>query len=145
MDSRLIRDALLCLAAIPFIYYGIAILSGWRFFARKETADSGEPLFAPPVSILKPVRGLDPDAYENFASFCRQDYPEYEIIFFVTDHSDPVLPVIERVIADFPDQAIRVLYGSGPQATTNTVAQIARQTREAKYETLVINDSDVRA
>jgi len=145
MDLWLMRDALLCVAAIPFIYYGIAIFSGWRFFARKGIADSAKPVFTPPVSILKPVRGLDPDAYENFASFCRQDYPEYEIIFCVTDHSDPVLPIIERVIADFPDQAIRVLYGSGRDATNDKVAKLARMTKEAKYETLVINDSDVRA
>jgi ceramide glucosyltransferase len=145
MDLGLIRDALLAFAAIPFVYYGIVIFSGWRFFARGRVATAAKPPYTPPVSILKPVRGLDPDAYENFASFCRQDYPEYEVVFCVTDHSDPVLPVIQRVIADYPDQSIRVLYGSGREATNDKVAKLARMSKEARYETLVINDSDVRA
>jgi len=145
MASWPIRDAVLLAAAIPFIYYSIAIFSGRRFFARKRPAAPSGPAFTPPVSILKPVRGLDPDAYENFASFCRQDYPEYEIVFCVGDHADPVLPVIEKVIADFPAQSIRVLYGSGRDATNDKVAKLARLSKEAKYETLVINDSDVRA
>src|SRR5271166_1543168 len=104
-------------AAIPFVYYGIALYSCWRFFRRSPREfDAG---FTPPVSILKPVRGLDPDAYENFASFCRQDYPEYEIVFCVGDHSDPVLSVIEQVVHDFPECEIRVLFGSGRVATND--------------------------
>ena len=145
MDVSHFRDALLCVAAIPFIYYGIALFSGWRFFGRSGAARPMPTTFTPPVSILKPVRGLDPDAYENFISFCRQDYPVYEIVFCVGDRSDPVLPVIEKVIADFPQQDIRVLYGSGREATNDKVAKLARLAKEARYEILVINDSDVRA
>jgi ceramide glucosyltransferase len=145
MDVSHFRDALLCVAAIPFIYYGIALFSGWRFFNRAPRKPHAEPAFTPPVSILKPVRGLDPDAYENFVSFCRQDYPVYEIVFCVGDRSDPVLPIIEKVIADFPQQDIRVLFGSGRVATNDKVAKLARLAKEAKYEILVINDSDVRA
>ena len=145
MDISRFRDGLLCVAAIPFIYYGIALFSGWRFFSRSSAARQMLSSFTPPVSILKPVRGLDPDAYENFISFCRQDYPVYEIVFCVGDRSDPVLPVIEKVIADFPQQDIRVLYGSGREATNDKVAKLARLAKEAKYEILVINDSDVRA
>ena len=145
MVAWFIRDAVLCVAAIPFIYYSIAILSGARFFARKRLNTGAKPRYTPPVSILKPVRGLDPDAYQNFASFCQQDYPQYEILFCVTDHDDPVLPVIEQVIADFPDRPIRVLYGSGRDATNDKVAKLARMSHEARYETLVISDSDVRA
>ena len=145
MVPWLVRYALLGIATIPFIYYSIALFSAWRFFRQAANRSSGGTEFTPPVSILKPVRGLDPEAYENFASFCLQDYPEYEIVFCVGDRSDPVLPVIEKVIADFPKQSIRVLVGSGREATNDKVAKLARLSQEAKYEILVINDSDVRA
>ena len=112
MVSWLVRYAVLGIAAIPFIYYSIALFSSWRFFRQSNAQPTGANAFTPPVSILKPVRGLDPDAYVNFASFCRQDYPEYEIVFCVGDYSDPVLPIIERVIADFPERTIRVLFRS---------------------------------
>jgi len=144
MVSWLFYSAFFLIAAIPFIYYLIAIFSTWRFFyvSRSESRASA---FTPPVSILKPVRGLDPDAYENFASFCRQDYPEYEIVFCVGDRSDPGLSVIEQVMHDFPECKIRVLFGSGRIATNDKVAKLARLCNEARYEYLVINDSDVRA
>jgi len=145
MAFSFIVDGLLILAAIPFIYYLIALYSGWRFFERQNSFAGRQSQFLPPVSILKPVKGLDPDAYENFASFCRQDYPEYEIVFCVSDHSDAVLPVIQQVIGDYPDSQIRILYGSGRDATNDKVAKLARLSKEAKYDVLVINDSDVRA
>src|ERR1700758_2310032 len=113
------------LAAIPFIYYLIAIYSSGRFFlAAKAPHSGGRKAFpSPGISILKPVRGLDPGAYENFASFCRQDYPDYEIVFCVDGREDPVLPVIEKLIRDFPQRRIRVLYGSGRIATNDKVAK----------------------
>jgi len=137
--------AFFLIAAIPFLYYLIAIYSTWRFFVVSSRQRATAPSFTPPVSILKPVRGLDPDAYKNLASFCRQDYPEYEIVFCVGDRTDPVLPVIEKVMHDFPECTIRVLFGSGRVATNDKVAKLARLTNEAQYECLVINDSDVRA
>ena len=145
MVPWLLYYAFFLIAAIPFIYYLIAIYSTWRFFRVSSRQGCGRSSFTPPVSILKPVRGLDPDAYENFASFCRQDYPEYEIVFCVGDRTDPVLPVIEKVMRDFPECKIRVLFGSGRVATNDKVAKLARLTNEAQYEYLVINDSDVRA
>ena len=140
----LLRYAVLGIAGIPFIYYCIALYSTWRFFRRSEVLPSAG-RFTPPVSILKPVRGLDHEAYENFASFCQQDYPEYEIVFCLGDRSDPVMDVIEKVKRDFPSCPIRVLVGVEREATNDKVAKLARLANEAKYETLVINDSDVRA
>jgi ceramide glucosyltransferase len=137
-----LKILLLVLAATPFIYYGIALVSCWRFFRRPQLSRARS--FTPPVSILKPIRGLDPDAYENFASFCRQDYPEYEIVFCVSGRDDAALPVIDRLIGEFPDRIIRVLYGSGRDATNDKVAKLARLVSEASHEYVVINDSDVR-
>lgn len=140
-----LRIALLGIAVIPFIYYGLAIFSSIRFFAGRKRRSSTSSGFYPPVSILKPVRGLDPDAYGNFASFCRLDYPEYEVLFCVSDTADPALPVIQRVASDFPRVKIRTIIGSGREATNDKCAKLARLTDEAAYEHLVINDSDVCA
>lgn len=134
---------LLVVATFPFIYLGIALFSTWVFFKRSPEPPTLKN-FTPPISNLKPVRGLDPDAYENFASFCRQDYPEYEIVFCVGSTDDPILPVIEKLQRDFPERSIRVLYGSGRTAANDKVAKLARLASEAKYEHLVISDSDVR-
>jgi ceramide glucosyltransferase len=142
-----LRIALLGIAAIPFIYYSLALLSSLRFFLagrRAAKAASAASEFLPPVSILKPVRGLDPDAYGNFASFCRLDYPEYELLFCVGDTADPALPVLQRLALDFPATTIRIIIGSGRQATNDKCAKLARLTEEAAHEHLVINDSDVR-
>src|SRR6201984_1520469 len=134
---------ILGMAAIPLIYYALALFSSWQFF---RTSHKTRPLadYTPPISNLKPVRGLDPDAYENFASFCRQDYPEYEIIFCVGDREDPALPLIDRLRREFPQQPIRVLFGSGRDATNDKVAKLARMVSEASHEHVVISDSDVR-
>ena len=145
MGFHIAKYALLVVAGAPFVYYALALFSSWRFFLSESNALDPHSDFTPPVSILKPVRGLDPDAYENFASFCRQDYPTYEILFCVGDASDPVVPVIEKLAVDFPDRDIRLLYGTGRDATNDKVAKLARLMREARYDTLVINDSDVRA
>jgi ceramide glucosyltransferase len=138
------RTALLGIAAIPFIYYGIALFSCLRFFLAAKSEVEAPNKFLPPVSNLKPVRGLDPDAYENFASFCRQDYPDYEVLFCVGDTSDPALPVLQRLIEDFPHTKIRIIIGSGREATNDKVAKLARLVEEAAHEHLVISDSDVR-
>lgn len=130
------------IAAIPFIYYLIAINSSWRYFHQAKNEQDLK--FAPPASILKPNRGLDPEAYENLASFCRLDYPNYEIVFCVDSDDKAVIEVIDRLKANFPNQRIRVLYGSGRIATNDKVAKLARLVEEAEHEVVVISDSDVR-
>ncbi len=130
-------------AAIPFIYYLIVIFRSWRYFrAAKRTAAS--PVFTTPVSILKPMRGQDPGAYENLASFCRQDYPQYEILLCVDPDDQVVQPIVERLRRNFPERTMRILYGSGRVAANDKVAKLARLVGEAQYEFVVISDSDVR-
>lgn len=134
----------LALAAIPFIYYGIALYSSFRFFQRAPGPTPSGRAFAPAISNLKPIRGLDPETYDNLASFCRQDYPKYEVVFCVGDADDPTLPVIDKLVANFPECQIRVLFGSGRNATNDKVAKLARLVSEARHEIVVISDSDVR-
>ena len=144
MISQAADYLFLILAATPFIYYLLVLYSSWRFFSQSEGRVPVNSDFTPPVSNLKPVRGLDPEAYENFASYCRQDYPDYELIFCVSDENDAAVPVLEKLMHDFPERRIRVLYGSGRNAINDKVAKLVRLVTEARNEVLVINDSDVR-
>jgi ceramide glucosyltransferase len=136
------RGAVLLLTAAPLVYYALATLAGLRFF-RSERA-SQLPSFAPPVSLLKPVRGVDFGSYENFASFCRLDYPEYEILFAANDATDPAVPLIERIIAEFPGRRIRLLIGAEHLGANRKVNKLARLAREAQFDVLVLTDGDVR-
>ena len=144
MPSKLLEYVVLVAAAIPFIFYLLAVYSASRYFWQSRNQSRRNLDFTPPISNLKPVRGLDPDAYENFASFCRQDYPEYEVIFCVTDQTDRSVPVIQRLMREFPEGKIRLLYSAGHTAINDKVAKLRLMEREAQYEYLVINDSDVR-
>ena len=137
----LIRDGLLLLALAPFAYYLIAVFAAVRFFCILPPAPSD---FLPPVSILKPIRGLDRETYENYASFCRQEYPEFEVLFCVSDDQDPAIPVIEQIIRDSPKRSIRLLTGSEPLGVSDKVNKLCRMLRESHYDIIVVSDSDVR-
>jgi ceramide glucosyltransferase len=145
MTKTIVIYALLAMATFPFIYYLLVLYSSWRFFRRPvKPAGPGLDSFTPPVSNLKPIRGIDPDAYENFASFCRQDYPDYELLFCVGNKDDPVVPLLEKLARDFPQRHIRILFGAAGNATNDKAAKLARLVSEAQHEILVISDSDVR-
>src|SRR5580700_4367297 len=136
-----IRDALLVVALAPFAYYILSIVAVRRFF-RGRPSDVSD--FTPPLSILKPIRGLDRETYENYASFCRQEYPEFEILFCVSDEQDPAIPIIEQLIREFPQPAIRLLIGSEASGASDKVNKLCRMVREARHDIVLVSDSDVR-
>src|SRR5437899_11568660 len=140
--STLWRNVLLLLAAAPLVYYALATLAALHSF-RLERARV-RPNYSPSVSLLKPVRGVDFGSYENFVSCCRQEYPEYEVLFAVNDDGDPAVPVIRRIIAEFPERRIRLLVGAEHLGANRKVNKLARLAREAQNEVLVLTDGDVR-
>jgi len=132
--------ALLLLTVASWIYWLIALWLTYIFFhAPAEPAG----LFAPPASVLKPVRGLDAEAYANFASFCRQEYPDYEILFGVADAHDPVISLIHRLQRDFPARSIRLVVA--PAFGSNRKASLLHHlAAHARHDVLVASDSDMR-
>ena len=136
------RLVILLLALAPLGYYCAGILATIRFFARERAKRL--PDFTPPVSLLKPVRGIDFASFENFTSFCNLDYPEYEILFCVNDLSDPAVPFIERLIAQFPHRKIRLLSGAQQSGSNRKVNNLILLTHEARHEFVVQSDGDVR-
>jgi len=126
----------------PLAYYIVAIIACVRFFRRERR--KALPDFQPPASLLKPVHGVDFATYENYSSFCRQDYPHYEILFCVNDLSDPAVPVIRKLMEDFPDISIRLLSGAEQIGTNRKVNNLALLAREARHEVLIQSDGDVR-
>jgi ceramide glucosyltransferase len=103
------------------------------------------PAFFPAVSILKPVKGVDPEMYEAFASHCRQDYPgEYEILFGAGSIDDPAVALVEQLQREFPQQQIRLTICPEVLGANRKVSNLVKMAAEARYEALLINDSDIR-
>ena len=135
-------DVGLLVAAAPLAYYVTATIAALRFFRRERSRTFVS--YTPPVSLLKPVKGVDFASYENFSSFCRQDYPDYEILFAVNDDGDPAVPLIRRLAAQFPERAIRLITGAAQIGANRKVNNLIALAREAHHEILVLTDGDVR-
>jgi ceramide glucosyltransferase len=106
-----LRYLVLIPALGPLVYYCLAIFAAWTYRLGLKNSRPWDPSFSPPVSILKPVRGVDRGAYENFASMCVLDYLEYEIVFAVGEADDPIIPTIRALQRDFPETQIRLIVG----------------------------------
>jgi ceramide glucosyltransferase len=131
---------LFLLIVASWIYWLIAWWWTRDFFRARPEPD---PDFTPPVSILKPVKGVDAQAYQNFVSFCQQDYPDFELIFGVADPADPVIPVVERLQQDFPERRIRLIVAP-PTRVNRKASLLHSMAPQARHDVLVVSDSDMR-
>jgi ceramide glucosyltransferase len=146
------KDAILLIALAPLAYYITATIAALRFLRR--TSGNGDGVgaasaaaaknFMPPVSLLKPVHGVDFGSIENFESFCRQDYLDYEILFAVNDESDSAVPLIRDVAARFPERKIRLISGAPQIGANKKVNNLIELLRAARHEIIVLTDGDVR-
>jgi len=126
-------------AVLAGIYHLIALFAALRRAVARKPAESA---FHPPVSILKPIHGRDPQFYAAIRSHALLDYPEFEILFGLNDPDDPAREDIVRLAAEFPERSIRVI--ECPRNMANAkVASMAELTRHAVHPVLVINDSDI--
>jgi len=96
------------------------------------------------VSILKPLKGTDPEMLENFRGHCRQIYSDYEIVFGVSDANDPAIAAVEQLRIEFPSRTIKLVVSQRSLGTNAKVSNLAQMLPAASYEYLVVNDSDIR-
>jgi ceramide glucosyltransferase len=129
------------LTVAGILYFLVAMVAARVFLATRRRK---LPDFAPAVSILKSLKGRDPEMIEAFRSHCRQTYAgEYELLFGVSDLEDPAIQAVQHLQIEFPDHAIRLIecpHRLGPNGKVSTLIQLARH---ARHPYLLINDSDI--
>ena len=138
-DALLVMAGIPCLTAVGFCLF--SILSAALFFSKKRETGAD---FLPPVSILKSVRGVDKGTQENLASFCRQDYPDYQVLFGVHDPEDPVIPLIRRLMQQFPDRDIGLTLCGRTAGMNPKMSNLAQMEGQAKHPFILVCDSDIR-
>ncbi|MBS1852260.1 MAG: bacteriohopanetetrol glucosamine biosynthesis glycosyltransferase HpnI [Acidobacteria bacterium] len=140
-----ILTALAALATLAGLgYCGLGLWSAGRFLRDRQDKESGPPLFAPAVSILKPLKGADPRMYESFRSHCLQEYPgPYEILFGVSDPHDSAIELVRRLQVEFPRQSIRLVLCANILGTNVKVSNLAQMVEQAQFDHLLVNDSDI--
>src|SRR5437868_5975623 len=124
---------------------GFSLLCVWsaRGFLRRRPLPNNPGAPTPPVSILKPLRGTDPFIYESFRSHCLQDYPDYELIFGVSESDDPVIPLVEKLQREFPQRRIELLFCSRDLGPNTKVSNLIQMLPLAKHHFVLVTDSDI--
>jgi ceramide glucosyltransferase len=129
-----------------FCYYMLCLWSVRTFRASNRNPDTGSPIPSlPPVSILKPLKGIDPEIYASFRSHCLQDYPaEYEIIFGVSDPNDPAVASVKQLQREFPRRSIKLVACPQILGANVKVSNLEQMLAQSRYEHILVNDSDIR-
>ena len=130
---------------LPSIIYSlISLFCAVKFFKSKEqTFDAPLPLKG--VTILKPVKGVDAGSYDNFASFCRQQYAgPFQLLFAAASPDDPVASIILQLISDFPEHDITLAINPAIHGPNYKVSNLINVFPQAKHDIIIICDSDIR-
>ena len=133
----------LAAAALAICGMGFYVLCLWSASRFQRRSHAPQPACTPPVSILKPLRGVDPQMYDSFRSHCRQDYPEFEIIFGVSEADDPAVQAVEQLIREFPQCKIRLVICPEVLGNNRKTSNLVQMLAFARYDHILINDSDI--
>src|SRR5271170_4203700 len=129
---------------LAFAGCGYYLLALWSARAFVRESRKSLPDFHPPVSILKPVKGLDPEMYASFASHCTQEYGgEYEILFTASSQDDPAMEAIERLQREYPERRIRLTLCPEALGANGKVSNLVQALAQARFDHILINDSDI--
>ncbi len=125
--------------ALAAAYASLALVAVlvWR-----TRGTSGSPVKLPPVTVLKPLCGAEPGLYENLRSFCRQDYPDFQIVFGVGDAQDPALAVAGRLVEEFPHVPIDIVVDQRQHGYNRKISNLINMLKHAHHDVLVMADSD---
>src|SRR5665213_28377 len=102
------------------------------------------PSALPPVTILKPLCGAEPETYACLRSFCDQAYPEFQLIFGVCDPHDPVVAIVNRLQGEFPLRDLQLAVERRQHGSNRKVSNLINMMPLARHEFLVLSDSDVQ-
>lgn len=129
---------------LPTLAYSlISLFCAIKYF--KAQPKPVQSTLAPGVSILKPVKGIDAGSYENFASFCCQNYPgKQQLLFAVASADDPVIPVIQQLMTDFPEHEIALVINPALHGPNYKVSNLINAFPRASHEIIIVCDSDIR-
>jgi ceramide glucosyltransferase len=137
ITANLLLGAVAVVAVVNTLFSALALV--WVTRRRK-----GLPDFTPPVTIYKPLKGVDEDLEANLRSFFQLDYPEFQLLFGVADASDPAIAVVETLLAEFPNHDARLVVGTPAFGLNPKVENLAAMARYRKHDTILISDSNVR-
>jgi ceramide glucosyltransferase len=98
----------------------------------------------PAVTMLKPLKGIDPEIWESFCSHCEQHYPSFQLIFGVSDPADPAIELVRKLQAKYPKLAIELIVCNRTLGANIKVSNLAQMLPLARHELLLVNDSDIR-
>lgn len=132
-------------AGLSVCYYAVCLFCAARFLADSEQRTKSlesEQDFS--VSIMKPLKGSDPEMYDCFRSHCLQSYESFEIIFGVSEADDPAIELVEQLRAEFPDREISLVHCSENLGNNTKVSNLVQMLPHAHHEYIVVNDSDIR-
>lgn len=144
LTAKALIEALTTLGTLASLGFYTISGCGIVSFLNARRKKSAAPNQFPPVSILKPLKGVDPAMWESFCSHCEQDYHHYQLIFGVSDPADPAIALVHRLKQEYPGRDIQLVVSDQALGTNTKVSTLAQMVPAARHDVLLVNDSDIR-